>query len=46
MITSYDQWRAFLGKQATVRGTLVHSTTGHHHTDALLEVTEIKTSNK
>jgi len=34
----YDRLRPSLGHQVTVRGTLFHSHTGHHHAELLLEV--------
>jgi hypothetical protein len=34
----YDRLRASLGHRVTVRGTLFHSHTGHHHAELLLEV--------
>lgn len=39
---SYDKYRAFLSKESTIRGTLKHSITGHHHTEVLINVIEIK----
>ena len=34
----YDRLRPRLGQRITVRGTLFHSITGHHHTALLLRV--------
>lgn len=38
----YAQYKDSLGKPVFVEGTLSHAFTGHHHTDILLKVEEIK----
>ncbi len=38
----YDKYMKLLGSQVTVSGTLTHAITGHHHTDVLINVKEIK----
>jgi hypothetical protein len=38
----YDTYRTLLGKQVTVKGTLFHSTTGHHQTRVLVTVLDIE----
>ena len=38
MITSYNKYRPLLGKNVNVKGKLMHSHTGHHHTNVLLQV--------
>jgi Domain of unknown function (DUF4431) len=38
----YARYKDLLGKEVVVRGTLSHALTGHHHTNVLLKVTEIK----
>ncbi|HSE16279.1 MAG TPA: DUF4431 domain-containing protein [Pyrinomonadaceae bacterium] len=37
----YRRYRSFVGKRATVDGTLFHAQTGHHYTPVLLTVTRI-----
>jgi len=37
----YDEYRSLLARQVTVRGTLFHAHTGHHHTTVLLKVLDI-----
>lgn len=39
----YENYRAFLEKTVTIRGTLTHAITGHHHTEVLINVIEMKT---
>jgi hypothetical protein len=39
--TLYDKYRTLLGKRVTVKGTLFHSITGHHHTKVLVTVLDI-----
>jgi len=34
----YDKYKAFVGHQAWVQGTLFHATTGHHHEAILMSV--------
>jgi hypothetical protein len=44
VITKDEEWpiiRRFIGKRATVSGTLFHSHTGHHRTRVLLDVSQI-----
>ena len=38
----YSQYKRLLGKRVEVSGKLWHAHTGHHHTNILLTVTEIK----
>jgi hypothetical protein len=38
MITDYKKYRPLLGKNVAVKGKLMHSHTGHHHTKVLLQV--------
>lgn len=38
MITDYKKYRPLLGKNVTVTGQLMHSHTGHHHTNVLVQV--------
>lgn len=38
MITDYKKYRPLLGKNVTVKGQLMHSHTGHHHTNVLVQV--------
>jgi len=38
MITDYKKYRPLLGKNVTVKGQLMHSHTGHHHTKVLIQV--------
>lgn len=46
IISDYKKYRPLLGKKVTVKGTLMHAITGHHHTNVLLEVESmITTSN-
>jgi hypothetical protein len=33
--------RAFVGKAVTVRGSLFHASTGHHHTDVLIAIDDL-----
>lgn len=33
--------RAFVGKAVTVRGSLFHAITGHHHTDVLIAIDDV-----
>jgi hypothetical protein len=40
----YPQYRSLMGKRIVARGTLFGAQTGHHHTDVLLTVSEIKAS--
>lgn len=42
MIGNYDKYRNLLGQKVTVKGELFHAITGHHHTDVLITVKEIK----
>ncbi len=44
-VDSYERYRGSLEKNATVRGSLTHRITGHHHTEVLMNVTEIKAPN-
>jgi len=37
----YDEYRSLLARPVTVRGTLFHAHTGHHHTTVLLKVLDI-----
>jgi hypothetical protein len=41
----YPQYRPLMGKRVVVRGTLFGAHTGHHHTDVLLIVNELKAAN-
>ncbi len=38
----YAQYKGLLGKRVEVSGKLWHAHTGHHHTNVLLTITEIK----
>jgi hypothetical protein len=38
----YDKYRSLVGESVTVTGGLDHATTGHHHTDVMLQVTNIE----
>lgn len=38
MINDYKKYRPLLGKNVTVKGQLMHSHTGHHHTKVLVQV--------
>jgi len=38
----YVIYKSMLGKKVTVKGTLFHSISGHHHTKVLLTVLEIR----
>lgn len=38
----YAQYKGLLAKRVEVSGKLMHAHTGHHHTNVLLTVTEIK----
>ena len=38
----YPRHKGLLGKRVVVSGKLVHAETGHHHTNVLLNVAEIK----
>jgi hypothetical protein len=42
ILDSYDKYRKLVGKSAIVKGTLLHSFTGHHHTPVLLYVETIR----
>lgn len=44
-VDSYERYRRFLEKNATARGSLTHGITGHHHTEVLMNVIEIKAPN-
>lgn len=46
MITDYKKHRPLLGKNVTVRGQLMHSHTGHHHTKVLVQVESMEHSPK
>jgi hypothetical protein len=38
IITDYEKFRSIFGKNVFVKGELMHSFTGHHHTRVLLKV--------
>ena len=38
----YDQYRSLKGRRVSIKGTLFHAETGHHHTKVLLTVTSIR----
>jgi hypothetical protein len=42
IINDYDKYRSLLGQKVTVKGELTHAITGHHHTNVLINVKEIK----
>ena len=42
MDVDYKKDRSLLGKSVIVKGTLMHSYTGHHHTPALVQVKSIE----
>jgi hypothetical protein len=46
MITDYKKYRPLLGKNVTVKGQLMHSHTGHHHTKVLVQVESMEQSPK
>jgi hypothetical protein len=39
IITDYEKYRPLFGKNVLVKGELMHSLTGHHHTRVLLQWT-------
>ncbi len=41
VMTGYDKYRPLLGKNVAVKGRLMHSFTGHHHTAVLIQVESI-----
>jgi hypothetical protein len=41
-VEQYTQYKDLLGKQVIVSGKLFHAISGHHHTNVLLKVAEIK----
>jgi hypothetical protein len=42
IIQDYDKYRNLLGQHVIVKGELMHAITGHHHTNVLIKVREIK----
>ena len=42
---AYDKYRPLMGKHIVARGSLFTAQTGHHHTDVLLTVSELRASN-
>ena len=42
---AYDKYRPLMGKHIVARGSLFTAQTGHHHTDVLLTVSELKAAN-
>jgi hypothetical protein len=45
MISDYKKYRPLLGKNVTVKGQLMHSHTGHHHTNVLVQVESMTATN-
>jgi hypothetical protein len=42
IIHDYDKYRNLLGQGVIVKGELMHSITGHHHTNVLIKIKEIQ----
>lgn len=42
LIDNYDKYRQLLERKVVVRGKLMHSFTGHHHTRVMMMVTDMK----
>ncbi len=42
IIRDYDKYNNLLGRKVTVTGELMHGFTGHHHTDVLVNVKDMK----
>jgi len=42
IIHDYDTYSNLLGQKVTVKGELTHAITGHHHTNVLINVKDIK----
>ena len=41
----YDKYRPLMGKHIVARGSLFTAQTGHHHTEVLITVNELKAAN-